>query len=326
MTVTGHGPNRRAFLGMTAATLALPSLARAGGATLERIGGAAFGTSWSVAAPAGQGLELLRPALTEVLAQVDRQMSPWRADSEITAVNLGVTGRHEVSPDTARVTAGALHLAEESGGAFDPTVGPLVARWGFGPIAGEAGADWRDLSVSGSVIGKARAGATVDLCGIAKGFALDRMAEVIRAAGHRSAIIDLGGELRGIGQHPAGRPWQVAVEDPRGTGDAAAILALPDVAVATSGLLTQSYRIGAEEYGHIVDAPNHRPATGALRSVSVAAEDGMLADGWATALFAAGAEAGPGLARRRGVSALFLVECDGVLVQDMTGNMPGLLL
>ena len=69
----------------------------------------------------------------------------------------------------------------------------------------------------------------------------------MREAGLGAALIDLGGELRGIGLHPAGRPWQVAVEDPRG-GGAAGVLGLSDIAVATSGLLSQSYRIGAQEY------------------------------------------------------------------------------
>lgn len=320
-------PSRRAFLGMTAAAaVALPRLAGAESRALDRIGGRAFGTLWRITGPAGTDLHRLTPKVARLLAEVDRQMSPWRPDSEISQFNAGAAGGHGVSADTAHVTRAALGLAGASGGCFDPTVGPLVARWGFGPITGGA-TGWGELSVEDTRIVKARADLTLDLCGIAKGWALDRVAALAVAQGHKDLLIDIGGELAGIGTHPSGRPWQVAVENPlAGHTDAAAFLALSDSAVATSGTRAQSYGVGGPDYGHIIDPVTGTPARGALRSVSVVAGDAMTADGWATALFAAGLEGGPELARRNAISALFLFETEGGLRRDLTGAMAGVLL
>ncbi|MDG4647323.1 FAD:protein FMN transferase [Roseibacterium sp. SDUM158017] len=325
MTATRQGIDRRGLLRMSAAALAMPGLALGGTEAIERIEGRAFATTWSVTAPAGAGLERLRPAIDRLLAGIDRQMSPWRPDSEIAIVNRAPPGRHAVSADTATVCRVALEIAEASAGRFDPTVGPLVARWGFGPIEGDAAGDWRDLSARDRAVEKARAGSTLDLCGIAKGWALDRMAEVVRAAGHERALLDLGGEMRGIGDHPSGRPWRVAVENPAAPDGTVAVLELPDMAVATSGLTWQSYAVGGGTYGHIVDPLTDRPAAGALRSVSVLHREAMRADAWATALFAAGAGAGPALARAMDLPALFLIARDGRLVQEETGAIGGFL-
>ena len=311
---------------MTTAALALPGLARGAPVATERIVGRAFATTWSITAPAGAGLERLRPAIETLLAGIDRQMSPWRADSEITAVNRGPAGVHEVSAATATVCRAALRIAEASGGLFDPSVGPLVSRWGFGPISGDATGNWRDLRVAASGVIKARETSTMDLCGIAKGWALDQMAQVVMDAGAADALLDLGGEMRGIGEHPSGRPWRVAVEDPRAPGGAVAALALSDLSVATSGLAWQSFDAGDRTYGHIVDPRSGRPASGALRSVSVLHDHAFEADAWATALFAAGSEAGPALARRQDLSALFLIERGARLVHETTGAADAVLV
>jgi thiamine biosynthesis lipoprotein len=311
---------------MSAAALAVPGIARSDTVAMERLEGAAFATTWSITAPAHSGLARLRPSIESLLARIDRQMSPWRAYSEITGINRGPAGRFDVSAETARVCQAALGVAEASGGYFDPTVGPLLARWGFGPIEGDAAGDWRDLRVAGRAIEKAAVHATVDLCGIAKGWALDGMAQLAVEAGLDHALLDLGGEMRGIGSHPSGRPWRVAVEHPQRPGSAVAALELGTLAVATSALTWQSIEVGGRIHGHIVNPLSGRTATGTLRSVSVVHDQAVMADAWATALFAAGAEAGPALARRRGVSALFLVERDGTLVPETTGAAGEILL
>ena len=325
MTDRPRTASRRAFLGMTAAAaVAMPGLSAAEARAVERIEGRAFGTVWRITAPAGRHLGALRPRVERLLAEVDRQMSPWRSDSEISAFNAGDAGAYAASRDTLQVARAALDLARASGGAFDPTVGPLVARWGFGPISeGEMG--WRRINVEETGLAKARAGLTLDLCGIAKGWALDRVAALGREVGHEDLLIDIGGELAGLGLHPSGRPWQVAVENPLADG-AVAALALTGRAVATSGLKAQSYGVAGPDYGHIIDPAAGAPATGRLRSVSVIARDAMTADGWATALFAAGAEAGPALARREGLGALFLTEDAGRLGVGMTGDFEEYLL
>ena len=179
--------NRRAFLalsGGTAASLALPGLSL-GAPALGRMDGTAFATEWSITAPASSDLERLRAPITEMLAGIDLQMSPWRADSDVTRFNRAPAGTLVMPGALTHVTGAALALAGLSSGEFDPTVGPLVARWGFGPIAGDAASDWHRIGLEGNAISKGRDGLTLDLCGIAKGYALDRMADIVKDAGPR---------------------------------------------------------------------------------------------------------------------------------------------
>lgn len=326
--------DRRRFLARTAGFLALPALARAeapavlhGAAPVERIGGRAFGTGWQITLPAGAVPDGLGESVSALLGKVDRQMSPWRPDSEVSRFNAAPLGGFGVSTDTARVAAAALSLAAASGGHFDPTVGPLVARWGFGPIAGDARPGWRGLAAGDAEITKQRNGLTFDPCGIAKGFALDRMAALLDVAGCADWLIDLGGELAARGRHPAGRSWQVAIEDPRpGAAGAAAGLRLDGMAVATSGDRTNGYDLAGRRFSHIIDPGAAEPVDTALASVSVLAADAMTADGWATALMAAGAEQGPRLARANGIAALFLVRDRGELHRTETGGIAAWLL
>ncbi|AZQ66620.1 FAD:protein FMN transferase [Silicimonas algicola] len=315
--------SRREAIGLLGAALACPSLAHS--ATPERLEGNAFGTTWRIVGPSDAGLARLRPALDDLFAGIDAEMSPWRTDSDISRFNASAQGG-AASEEMLRVTQAALGLAGASGGTFDPTVGPLVARWGFGPILRGGGPDWRGIRIEGGTIVKSRGELTLDLCGIAKGRALDRAAELARSHGLETALLDLGGELSALGRHPSGRDWQVAVEHPVRSQSAAALLHLPDgMAVATSGLSQQSYSVGASIWGHIIDPAAAAPVQGRLRSVTVLAADAMTADGWATALFAAGDDAGPALARDRDIAALFLFEEEMALRRIETGSIKDVL-
>ncbi|NHX27333.1 FAD:protein FMN transferase, partial [Escherichia coli] len=246
--------------------------------------------------------------------------SPWRADSEITAFNRDTRGV-PVSSETALVTAAALDIATASSGWFDPTVGPVVAQLGFGPISGGSTGNWRAISVFEDRLEKHDRRVTVDLCGIAKGRALDLMAAYLRKAGHTDFLIDLGGELCANGNHPDGRAWQVAVENPLPESRlAAAGLRLGSgMAVATSGLHLQSYQLDGRRYSHIINPHRARPVDGRIASVSVLFGSAMLADAWATALTAAG-DAGPELARANGIAALFLFRSGAGLRAETTGG------
>lgn len=316
-----HPLTRRGFLTSAAATLALPAVAR-GAAPVTRFDGTAFATGWQITLAGGAGKDAARmlAAIRAHLAAVDREMSPWRGDSDVTRFNRAGTGPCPLPAALRHVAGAALDIAEASRGAFDPTVGPLVARWGFGPIDGEAGPGWEGLGRDAGGLVKAEAGLTLDLCGIAKGHALDGIAAILEAAGHDAFLADLGGEVFARGLHPEGRPWQVGVEDPRvDAGGMAEVLALSDMAVATSGDRENGYWLGARRYSHIIDPATEEPVAGRIASVSVIAGDAMTADGWATALMAAGGEAGPALARARGLSALFLMRDGGGLGRVTTG-------
>ena len=315
--------DRRAFLalgGGSVLALAMPSVSL-GAPAVRTMRGRAFATEWSIVVPASIDLEPLRAPIEQMLAGIDVQMSPWRADSDVAHFNRAPAGPMPMPAELIHVTSAALTLAGASGGEFDPTVGPLVARWGFGPIEGDGAPDWRQIGLHGDAISKARDGLTLDLCGIAKGYALDRMADVVKGAGCGNFLIELGGELAACGTHPSGRSWHVAVEDPRpGITGAVEVLDLDGMAVATSGSRANSYEIGRRCYSHIIDPSTREPADSNLASVSVIASNAMTADGWATALFAAGAANGPELAQRNGVNSLFVFTDGQGLKRGTTGS------
>ena len=321
--MTIYQTTRRAFIAGLGATLSTPALVRA--SPQAHVSGAAFGTHWRLTGPDGDALRDLRPSIETLFAEIDREMSPWRAHSDLSRFNASNSGM-PASAEMIRVTRAALAVAQDSQGAFDPTVGPLVARWGFGPIHNGAAPDWRGLSAEAGYLSKRTPDLTLDLCGIAKGRALDRAVDLARDRGIASGLFDLGGELRAVGRHSKGRNWRVAVEPLLQSHGSSMILHLPaGMAVATSGLNAQSYGLNGRLWGHIVNPTSANPVDGKLRSVTVLADDAMTADAWATALFAAGDDRGPALANGRGLAALFQFGDGQVLHRLETGGIGDVL-
>ena len=197
--------------------------ARRPGASVRRFSGRAMGTSWSlqaVHAPTSAG-EGVRRALDRVV----RQMSQWEAESDLSRLNRAPAGEwRAIPPEFARVMAAATAIAEASDGAFNPALGLLTERWGFGaggPVAAapdiappEAPPDIAFDAATARV--RRGTGAALDLSGIAKGFGVDLAAEHLLASGVRHFLIEVGGELRGEGVQPDGQPWWVDVEPPPG--------------------------------------------------------------------------------------------------------------
>ncbi|PRY83362.1 FAD:protein FMN transferase [Donghicola tyrosinivorans] len=307
------GITRRHALGLIAGASILPHVAQAAG--MEAISGQAFGTSWQLVAlpEADFGLSSKRSSeavgteINTLFAKIDRQFSPYRGDSLISQFNATHDGAFLQDKDFELVTQKALHIAKQSEGFFDPTVGPLVARWGFGPITTGDTPDWRGITAGPKGVGKTSGALTLDLCGIAKGWALDEGSRKLHALGLEDFLFDLGGELVAFGTHPSGRDWRVAIESAAADRPSPAALRLPSgMAVATSGITAQSYMLRAMTYGHIIDPRRGAQVQGRLRSVSVISEDAATADGWATALFAAGDKFGPEMAQAMELAAVFV--------------------
>jgi thiamine biosynthesis lipoprotein len=301
---------RRAWMKGAAGTLLagtlLPALpARAATTT----GGAAFGTYWRATLPADADTQAAAAAIKAVIAMVDTSMSPFGATSEISRFNRARnTQWTPVSAPLHTVVAESLSVAVHTNGAFEPTLGPLVHRFGFGPITGGTGGSYADIAIRQGAIRKHRPDLTLDLCSIAKGYALDRMANALDALHIRNFMIELGGELFAQGTHPAGRPWQVAIERPiQGPIAFERVLQLEGRAVATSGDTINSVELAGRRYSHIIDPRTQKPVDNAIASVSVIAPTAMRADAWATALMAAGIEHGMDLAESHSIPALFLV-------------------
>lgn len=317
--------SRRRMVAGIAAALALPRASLA--ADLAAVSGGAFATTWRLSAAQSGDLAPLVPMIDRLFAQIDRTFSPWRADSTLSRFNASSAGTPMHDTELARVTSAALAISQHSDGAFDPTVGPLVAKWGFGPIHTGGAHDWRGIRASAEAISKTRDDLTLDLCGIAKGHALDRAAALVRAAGFDNFLFELGGEVIAQGQHPDGRDWRLSIDTPLSFANAVSSIRLPTgSAVATSGVWEQSYTLNQRLYSHIIDTRADAPVSGRLRAVTVVTPDAMTADAWATGLCAAGAEGGLALATAARLPALFLIEQDNSLHQITTDPMKAFLL
>lgn len=263
-------------------------------APIAEMAGETMGTTWRVrlAAPPGFDRAAMAAAIEARLEAILAQMSHWRAESRLGRFNRAAPASwHTLPADFATVLATALVIAERSAGAFDPAIGALVDLWGHGPVRitrpPEPGEIARARTLSGaarlSYDGAARrlcqpGGLRLDLSGIAKGFAVDALAALLRERGCHHALVEIGGELVGLGLKPDGDPWWVDLETPAqgsAQGIAPLRIALHQLAVATSG----DYVRGR----HTIDPRSGLPVEHAM-AVSVVHASAMHADAWATAL------------------------------------------
>ncbi|MBY0468814.1 MAG: FAD:protein FMN transferase [Burkholderiaceae bacterium] len=297
---------------------------------VHELGGPTMGTRWSVKFwhPIGTpspSHAVLREGIDAALATVVRQMSPWEPDSDISRFNRAGAGEWQTLPEPFfTVLHSALAMARDSGDAYDPTVGPVVDLWGFGPApargtvpaaaelqAAHARVGWQRIVLD---VPQRRVrqpgGSRLDLSSIAKGHAVDAVARVLRERGCVNALVEVGGELLGCGRRPDGEPWRVAVKLPGSAladGDAPGpVLSLPDLAVATSGDDFRHFVADGERCSHTIDPRTGRPIRHALASVTVVHAQCMQADALATALLVQGPEAGWAHAERLRLAALFI--------------------
>jgi FAD:protein FMN transferase len=290
------------------------------------LSGPAMGTTYTVkvvAPPASVDGARLRTTIEESLAQIDRSMSGYRADSEVTRFNASTSTQwHDVSAELATVVQTALAISEKSGGAFDITVAPLVAAWGFGPggrpqelpdaeqIARTgASVGFRKLHVRSAppALRKDVAELAIDLNGIAPGFAVDLVADRLLALRVEHFMIDIGGEIRARGRNARGEPWHIAIEHPVDTRRAPyAGVRLDGASVSTSGEYRDYYERDGRRYSHTIDPRTARPLDRAPGSVVVVAPLTALADGWATALNVLGPRDGLALAATEHMPVLFI--------------------
>lgn len=311
---------RRGFLSGTGAVLAVTAFPVAAQDMLQ-IEGPAFGARWRVRVAEGADANAIIHAITGVVRDVDALMSPFCATSEISGFNRSeTTDWLPLSPATLMTVSEAQRIAAQTQGAFDPTLGGLVGRFGFGPITAAPEGAFRDLTLGPDRARKAHSRQTLDLCGIAKGCALDQCAEALTAIGLGSFFIELGGEVYATGLKPNGQPWRSGVESPvPGSMAPHRVVLLYKEALATSGNLVNSYVFSERRYSHIIDPRRMRPTSGTLASVSVFAPRAITADAQATALFAMGPERGQEFAQQTGIDALFISRRGSGLHEAMTG-------
>lgn len=282
---------------------------------VRRLAGTALGTGWRIAyATSGFPTPIaLRAAINARLASIVDQMSQWNPQSLLSRFNSASAGTwFELPVDFATVMTAALDVAERSDGAFDPTHGRAAWLLGFGagspdrpPLPWELDtaqrqAGWRKLEFDTATSRLRQPGGLwLDLSGIAKGFAVDALADLLNGLGIEDALIEIGGELAGRGLKPDGEPWWVDVENPPGVRLSPLRIALHELAVATSG----DYVRG----NHTIDPATGLASMSNTASVSVVHRSAMLADAWATALTVAGQHRGFELADVHQLAARMIV-------------------
>ena len=258
------------------------------------------------------GTKSLYDELFARLHEIDETFSVTIDSSEISAINKAAGERSvSVSPDTAYVVRSALSYAELTGGAFDPTVGPLVKIWGINtdharvPAQSEIDAvlpliDWRDVSVTDdNTVMLKRRGMALDLGGIVKGYAADELTKILKAQKVRRAIVDLGGNIFVYGKKKDGSPWRVGIKDPNDPeGVPAIVLNVANSTIVTSGVYERFFTENGVRYHHILDVKTGYPAASGLLSSTIVCESSMAADALSTSVFVLGKEGGMELLHR----------------------------
>lgn len=300
---------------------------------------------------ADKQLAELKLEVDQILIEVNRQMSHYQTNSELSRFNRGPAGRaFKISPEFACVLRLSMELNRRSQGAFEPTLGQAINLWGFGEkttvrqVPSEAalqealtntGLQHLSLNKNDELV-KDIPGLQVNLSAIAKGFGADQMARVLQKHSLSNFYVSISGEVFVSGHNPKGKPWSIGVSAPvsnwRPGDPTVAVISVSGQAVSTSGDY-QKFFFDAQGHrlAHIFDPKTGRPVQHNLGSVTVVATNCTLADGLATTLFVLGAEKGKELVETwTNAAALFVVrEKDGSFRQipssrftAMTGYAP----
>ena len=277
--------------------------------------GTTMGTTYQVKVAhvtlSDKDVALLKMEVDSVLVEVNRQMSTYDPGSEISRFNdYSGTDPYRVSADFVNVVNESKAVYRQSNGAFEITIAPLVNLWGFGkkgprftpPSDSEIDAELKrvgsDLleTVNGSFLQKKKASVQVDLSAIAKGFGVDKVAAYLDLKSFADYMVEIGGEVVARGKNAKNDSWKIGIDSP-GFGnlpgqDLKAILALDNVAVATSGDYRNYFEYEGQIFSHTIDPRTGKPVTHHLASATIIAKNCMEADALATTVMVMGREKG----------------------------------
>lgn len=259
------------------------------------------------------------------IKRIETLMSPWVESSDVLRINRSA-GKEwvTVSPETIEVIRKAQEISNLSGGGFDITVGPLAELWrkarerGIPPSIEEVQGklnliNFRDIRMDqeGKVFLQKK-GMSIDLGGIAKGFAVDKAFELLKSLGYKNLIVNAGGDLR-VGGFKVDQPWSIGIQNPRAPQRIMAKVSVSDTAIATSGDYEKFFFYQDKRYHHILNPKDGFPTEG-CQSVTILFKEGMTADGLATAVFVLGPEKGFSLCRRLDGVQCLIVDKDGKII------------
>ncbi len=299
----------------------------------QSIQGATMGTYYRVQYKSSGACVSSQASVDAQLLAFNASLSTYVEDSEITLFN-NYLGRdfYPVSGRFGNVLEAATKVWEQSGGAFDVTVGPLVNLWGFGPTdsndfpsnAAQAEAFagvgmqnlelqrtvQRDGSVDALSVRKSVPDLYLDFSALAKGLGVDEVAQALHALGCSDFMVDIGGEVRTMGLSPKARPWRIGIETPDSTrrGVIQRVLQLTNQSVATSGDYRNFRVVDGVRVDHVIDPRSGKPADNSVVSVTVVHEQAIWADAYATAFMVLNADAGMQMAEKLGLAVLVITK------------------
>ncbi len=297
-----------------------------------RLSGETMGTTFNITA-IGEDLDenALAASVEETLAEVNAKMSNWDPNSEVSTFSAATsTDPMPISAEFAQVMEAANDVHDKTDGTFDVTLGPLIELWGFGPRTPEepvpSEADIQaalegvgqnrllTLDAEAGTLTKSDASVGINLSAIAKGYGIDAVAETLREAGIENYLVEIGGDLVTMGQNDKGEAWRIGIEKPQaGAQSPQLIVSVSDLGMASSGDYKNFFEQDGARYSHIIDPTTGRPITHRTTSVTVLADNAMMADAWATAMLALGQEKGLELAEKHKLAVYFIS-------RDVTGG------
>jgi len=289
-------------------------------------------------------IEALKLAVEDRLKEVNRQMSHYQPDSELSQFNRAPANTpFKVSPEFARVVRFSLELNQRSRGVFDPTLAPVINLWGFGEKTDQRavppdaelksamkknGCEHLSVTAKDELV-KDIPELTINLSAVAKGFGVDEMIAVLRNRGLTNVYASIAGEVMVLGQNSRGTKWQVGISAPvehwNEDNPMAAVASLSNQALSTSGDYQKFFTDSqGRRLSHIIDPKTGWPVQHNVGGVSVVAPDSMTADALGTTLFVLGVEAGlKFIASYTNAAALFIVrEADGQYRQIRSSRFP----
>ncbi len=292
-----------------------------------------MGTTWHVVAvirgdalsslPGGNVSKTwLYESIGAELTRINALMSTWQSDSELSQFNAAHTSDPQtLSEETVALIQLARSISQRTDGAYDVTRGNVYSLWGFGPDATDISdapsaeslasalnaSGFQKLSIAENNVTKLAPELSIDLSSIAKGYAVDRLGELLENAGIKDYLVEIGGEVRTRGRSLNGKRWRIGVESPATRLQPALGIAVEDAHMASSGDYRNFRKLNGRRVTHIINGQTGLPVTHDLAAVTVLHESTALADAWATAFMVLGYKKSAQIARADGLAASFTV-------------------
>jgi len=287
--------------------------------------GETMGTQYTITFKEHPDCAVKKNEIDALLRTINDKMSTYQPGSELSLINRQQSpGEFPISSELSFLLHAAKSVSDQTNGAFDITIGPLVNLWGFGPSEVLSGPSILEQNQVKSQIGmanlvvnsyslvKKQAGMYVDLSAIAKGYAVDRLSVFMEGRGCYDHLVDIGGEAKLRGNNPFSEPWRIGIEKPHGGADRIQqVLHLSDIGIATSGNYRNFRESDLGRVSHVMDPRNGMPSKSRVASATVLHDSTMMADAYATSLMVLGYEEGMRLAQKQELAVYMILEESG---------------